>query len=216
MEKGYIYMIINNINNKIYIGQTKDVERRFKHHKIYLKNEKHYNKQLQEDYNKYGDDNFDYIVLCECDPKYLNEMEEYYIFELMSYDKNIGYNKTYGGEGGSKPFEIRKKISNSHKGKCVSEDTKRKIRENHADFSGDKHPNFKGFICIFPNGNVSSVMTQKEMENYLNISQCIIDKLSKTKKPYVPSKHHPKKKYLEGIKILHYKDYIDMVGDING
>ena len=168
MEKGYIYMIINNINNKIYIGQTKDVERRFKHHKIYLKNEKHYNKQLQEDYNKYGDDNFDYIVLCECDPKYLNEMEEYYIFELMSYDKNIGYNKTYGGEGGSKPFEIRKKISNSHKGKCVSEDTKRKIRENHADFSGDKHPNFKGFICIFPNGNVSSVMTQKEMENYLN------------------------------------------------
>ena len=59
-------------------------------------------------------------------------------------------------------------------------------------------------------------MAEKEMENYLNISQRIIDKLSKTKEPYVPSKHHPKKKYLEGIKILHYKDYIDMVGDING
>ena len=31
-------------------------------------------------------------------------MEEYYIFELMTYDPDFGYNKTYGG-GGGRPTE---------------------------------------------------------------------------------------------------------------
>ena len=215
MSKGCIYAITNIINNKIYVGQTRDIERRFRHHKLYLKNGKHPNEQLQEDYNEYGEDCFEYTILCECDLKLLDEMEEYYIRKLMSHDKNTGYNKTYGGKGSCKTSEVKEKISNSHKGKRLSEDTKRKVRENHADFSGEKHPKFKGFVCVFPNGDVSSVMTQKEMKSYLGISQPLVEKLSKTKEPYIPSKHHPNKKHLEGIRILYYKDYINMVGDIN-
>ena len=50
-----IYMIQNSINNKIYIGKTKDLNKRWKRHKRYLKGNYHYNKNLQEEYNEYGE-----------------------------------------------------------------------------------------------------------------------------------------------------------------
>lgn len=45
-----------------------------------------------------------------------------------------------GEKNPAKRLESRKKISIKHKGKFVSEETKRKISVNHADLSGSKHP----------------------------------------------------------------------------
>lgn len=47
-----IYMLT--INNKKYIGSTKDLRRRITQHKSDLKNNRHCNKHLQNLYNKYG------------------------------------------------------------------------------------------------------------------------------------------------------------------
>ena len=126
-----IYMIQNSINNKIYIGKTKDLNKRWKRHKRYLKGNYHYNKNLQEEWNEYGEENFKYIILCECNEEKLNELEEYYIFELMSYDKRVGYNKKYGGNSEIPTTETKYKLSESQKGEkmgCIIKSILKKLR----------------------------------------------------------------------------------------
>ena len=65
MEK-YIYRITNTINNKCYIGQTKDYEQRFAEHKRLLRRNKHQNPHLQSAWNKYGEKNFSFDVIEYC------------------------------------------------------------------------------------------------------------------------------------------------------
>lgn len=122
-----IYMIQNKVNGKIYIGQSVDIEYRWKIHKRELRNNHHKNDHLQSACNEYGEDNFEFTIICECDESQLNTMEEYYIFELMSYDRRIGYNKNYGGGSGLPTEETRQKIGKLHKGKIVSEETRKKL-----------------------------------------------------------------------------------------
>lgn len=98
MEK-YIYKITNNINKKVYIGQTNDIDRRFKEHKrcgSYEENEK----LLYRAINKYGIDNFSFDII-EGPIKNYNEREIYWINYYNSFvaNKNSwGYNMTPGGE----------------------------------------------------------------------------------------------------------------------
>ena len=124
-----IYMIQNLVNGKMYIGQSVDIEKRWGEHRSGLRGNDHGNKHLQRSWNKYGEDNFEFTIICECAESQLNTMEEYYIFELMSYDERVGYNKTYGGEGCRPTEETRQKLSEAHTGKTLSEEHKKKISE---------------------------------------------------------------------------------------
>ena len=124
-----IYMIQNKVNNKIYIGQAVDIEKRWGEHKAYLRGNYHINKHLQNAWNKDGEDSFEFTIICECAESQLNTREEYYIFELMSYDRRVGYNKNYGGSAGRPTEETKKKISESSKGKTLSEETRKKLSE---------------------------------------------------------------------------------------
>ena len=93
-EFGFIYIIKNSINKKVYIGQTcQSVEARFKQH---LKCSKSSRKQhICRAILKYGKDKFFYETLEECDKMILNQREEYYIKIYNSYIN--GYNLTKGG-----------------------------------------------------------------------------------------------------------------------
>ena len=95
-----IYKIINTINNKIYIGQSIDIKRRWNDHKSELRRNAHYNIYLQQSWNKYGEENFIFEVI-EFNKKFtnedLNELEIYYIDKLKTFDNNFGYNLTIGG-----------------------------------------------------------------------------------------------------------------------
>ena len=66
-----IYMILNHANDKIYIGQSIDIKARWKQHKSDLNNNRHVNKHLQNSWNKFGQDNFEFIILCECEENQL-------------------------------------------------------------------------------------------------------------------------------------------------
>ena len=90
-------MIKNNINNKSYIGQSINIENRWTHHKSELNNNRHINDYFQNAWNKYGEDNFSFIVIEECKESELNEKEIYYINKYNSM--NNGYNLCEGGNG---------------------------------------------------------------------------------------------------------------------
>ena len=134
-----IYMIQNKVNGKIYIGQSVNIEKRWKNHKSELRGNHHDNEHLQHAWNKYGEDNFEFTVICECDENQLNAREEYYIFELMSYDRRVGYNRTYGGGSGLPTEETRQKRSEIQKIRMSNPEIRKKISEA---LKGEKNPNY--------------------------------------------------------------------------
>ncbi len=58
-----IYAIVNTVNNKIYIGSSIHLQKRYKEHIYQLKNNIHFNQHLQNSFNKYGNDAFKFIIL---------------------------------------------------------------------------------------------------------------------------------------------------------
>lgn len=115
-----IYMIKNLSNNKVYIGQSIDINRRWNDHKAKLENNNHENSHLQESYNKYGKDSFEYSIICQCLKEELNDKEKYYIKKYKSYDNKYGYNLTKGGEQYEFNDETIDKMRKSHKNEYVS------------------------------------------------------------------------------------------------
>lgn len=98
IDIGYIYKIVNKVNNKIYIGQTsKTIEERFKAH--LQKANQHINRYLYDAMNHYGYDNFQIFEIEKCDDNCMNEREIYWIEKLNTIMPN-GYNMTKGGGGG--------------------------------------------------------------------------------------------------------------------
>ena len=92
-----IYKITNNINNKCYIGQAKDITERWKVHRRPSTWKDNSNKILYKAFKKYGIENFTFEIIKECNVDELDRLEIYYIAEFDSY-KN-GYNGTLGGKG---------------------------------------------------------------------------------------------------------------------
>jgi group I intron endonuclease len=129
-----IYKITNTINNKVYIGQSIDIERRWK------KESKlnGINQHLRSSFQKYGIENFKFEVLVECEDVDLDRLEIYWIDFYNSTDRTCGYNKNSGGSNGIPNEETRKKQSDAHKGKPsynlgkkASEESKKKMSESH-------------------------------------------------------------------------------------
>jgi|JI10StandDraft_1071094.scaffolds.fasta_scaffold32593_2 group I intron endonuclease len=113
---GIIYKVTNKSNSKIYIGQTiQKFEERKRGHISAIgkrKKETHFSRALQ----KHGLDNFVWEVIEEVEIENLSEREIYWIKYFKSYDKNLGYNRTFGGEGGVPTLETRQKLSLRSKG----------------------------------------------------------------------------------------------------
>lgn len=90
-----IYKIENKINNKIYVGQSSFIEKRWYQHKSNYLNPT-YNSALYKAMNKYGIENFSFEVIEECSLEQLDEKEKYWIQKLNSLVPN-GYNIALGG-----------------------------------------------------------------------------------------------------------------------
>mgnify|MGYP003498005567 CR=1 FL=1 len=90
-----IYKFTNKINGMSYIGQSTNIERRYKEHRT----RKCENSLFHDAITEYGFDNFDFSVVEICDIKELNNKEVYYIKEYNTLFPN-GYNMSEGGHFG--------------------------------------------------------------------------------------------------------------------
>ena len=86
-----VYKIINKVNGKFYIGSSKNIYKRWDQHRNSLRNHCHDNEYLQNAWNKYGENNFEFEIIEECDPQVQFEREQYYLNTLKPFDDN-GYN----------------------------------------------------------------------------------------------------------------------------
>lgn len=94
-----IYGIVNKVNSKIYVGQTREnFQRRYWHHRWKLNDGSHDNLHLQNAWNKYGEENFEFVVLEKIDDiGLLDELEISYINYYKQ--QNQSYNILLGGGG---------------------------------------------------------------------------------------------------------------------
>lgn len=122
-----IYRIYFIGSNKSYIGLSKGFKGRRNQHLRELKKGTHFNIYLQRAFNKYGENNFRIELIEECDESELMQKEKYYI-EIHDSFKN-GFNLTTGGENCNLSDDVKKRISEKHKGKIVKEETRQKLRQ---------------------------------------------------------------------------------------
>lgn len=134
-----IYGIKNKINGNIYVGKTamNFGDRRDSHYSL-LNNNKHKNQHLQRAWNKYGSDNFEFVILHELqDGEDINALEISYIEKYKKL--GLSYNIAPGGEGGNNlgkhlSAETKRKIGEKNRihmtGRHLSNETKKKMSES--------------------------------------------------------------------------------------
>jgi DNA-binding CsgD family transcriptional regulator len=74
-----IYRITNTITGMIYIGQAKDIDKRWKQHIDGLDNQRHANRYLRKAWAEHGKNAFKFEVLEHCKVDQLTEREQYYL-----------------------------------------------------------------------------------------------------------------------------------------
>lgn len=90
--KACVYALKHNPTGKIYVGCSKNVERRINEHIKQLRSGVHNVKKMQDDFNEYGND-YSYYILFEAYASYdAFMMEKHFMSLLDSRDPNKGYN----------------------------------------------------------------------------------------------------------------------------
>lgn len=121
--KSGVYIILNKINGKFYVGSSKKIKQRLSAHKVCLRRNNHHNQYLQKSWNKYGEDNFIFEIVEYCDLDSYLQREQHWIDFHNTTNEEIGYNicpkaATCAGRKLSKTH--KQNISNAHKSKYLN------------------------------------------------------------------------------------------------
>jgi group I intron endonuclease len=136
-----IYRINSPLSGHFYIGQSINLEVRWKYHKYLLSLQKHHNRYLQNVSNKYGLDTLIFEVLTYCPIPELDRYEQQYIDASISNPLcvNISIDAKNPVKDLPRTQEWKERIGKAHKGRKLSVEAKEKIRAARA-------------IQIFPDG----------------------------------------------------------------
>lgn len=130
-----IYQIRCVFNNKIYIGSTVSFSKRFAVHRHRLRKGKHHSSYLQNSWDKYGESNFIFEILEEVPIVNLIEREQFHLDLNQSFLRENGYNQAaFAGRstvGRIISDETRLKLIEARKRWSFTEETKKKMSEIH-------------------------------------------------------------------------------------
>ena len=125
---GYIYKFTNRINDKVYIGQTYNLQTRLNSHKSKALNTKN---KFYNAVRKYGWENFELSILSTITANtkeelsvLLDKLEIEYIKQYNSYKS--GYNSTLGGHS-KRGYKLSEEFSEKCKSRTYSDDTRKKM-----------------------------------------------------------------------------------------
>lgn len=179
-----IYQIINIIDGKRYIGSSNNLQKRRLEHFNKLKNNKHFNYYLQNAYNKYDLQNFKFEVLEFVESEDLLLSREQYYMELYHVcDRHKGYNLIVDATRNIPSEEIRKKMSEAHKGKYAGKnnpmygkshslETRKKISEALKGKTGALSNRSKKVICLETGVVYGSILEAERLTGIHNGNIC--------------------------------------------
>ena len=135
-----IYCIENKVNNKKYIGQSKNIKERFSQHIRNLNANINHTPVFQNAWNKYGKENFEFrIILILPNIRWILDIfEKIFILMNSSHITKNGYNVSWGGSSSMKNrkheeqtiIKIKNNASSYWLGKNRSDETKAKISKS--------------------------------------------------------------------------------------
>jgi len=127
-----VYAIENQVNGKIYIGASANIQKRFMSHKYNLRGGYHGNSHLQASWNKYGEGNFNFFPLMSCKRKELTKLEQKAMDTFNAFQD--GYNQRPIADrqlGFRHSVSTKLKLSMQKRGKKLSVKHKKAIGEAH-------------------------------------------------------------------------------------
>lgn len=107
-------------NGKFYVGSSKDILKRWKHHAYELRRNQHRATFLQRSYNKYGPDSLVFSVLQYVGYKVLGEAEKHWIDLLMPAFNTMPVSPTHLDQI-SNPIYVARLIDAKEKAKEIRE-----------------------------------------------------------------------------------------------
>lgn len=117
MNVAGIYMIVNKVNGKRYVGSSRNCARRKSEHISKLRRNAHINKKLQAAWNKYGENSFEFVVafsVLKADE--IEAVEQQFLDEVRAVETGYNLAPVAGNTAGWKASpETRKRMSDAAK-----------------------------------------------------------------------------------------------------
>ena len=144
--EGFVYMILNVKNNKMYIGSTVDYEKRYRAHINGLRGCYHDNKKMEQEFHEFGEESFVFRILCTTESEEERFGIEASIIQKLKTYKH-GYNLSVDGRGRYLiSYETREKMRynslgkrNPFYGRKHTDETKKLLSEYASTRTGEKN-----------------------------------------------------------------------------
>jgi len=138
MATSGIYSITNTVNGHQYIGSAVDIARRWRAHRLALRDGDHHSQYLQRAWDKYGAECFEFRIVELCSADYLIDREQVYLDQLQpeyniapNAGSQLGYSHTDAARAKMAAYEKtpehRAKMSAARLGKSLPPETGAKM-----------------------------------------------------------------------------------------